>query len=82
MEILTHLWYNYGNIGLNEITENEKRMKASQTPPNHIEDLFKEIREGQEFAKKGGEMIDNNTLVRYGYEVINSTGMFKIKGAK
>ena len=28
LEIPTHLWDYYGNIGLNEITENEKRMKA------------------------------------------------------
>ena len=50
--------------------------------PNPIEDLFKQLREGQEFAKKGGETIDDNTLVRYGYEVINNTGMFESKCAK
>ena len=44
--------------------------------------FFKQIREGQDFAKKGDETVDNNTLVRYGYEVINNLGMFESKCAK
>ena len=51
-------------------------MKEAWAPPSPIEDLYKQLREGQKFAAKGGEPISDQQLIRYGLEIIGETGMF------
>ena len=77
LTILTHLWDNYGEIQSGDMTENEKRMKAPWCPPTPIEDLYKQLREGQVFAAKGGETISEATICRYGLDIIKETGLFE-----
>ena len=73
---MTHLWEQYGEIDESDRTENELRMKAPWMPPSPIEDLFKQLRDGQKFAEKGGDTISDNLPIRYGLEVIGTTGLF------
>ena len=73
---MTHLWKHYGTIEVSDLTANEEAMKADWNPPTPIEDLFKQLREGQKFAKLGNETISDDQLARYAYENINKTGVF------
>ena len=75
-ELLNHLWSTYGEIDETDRTKNEERMKAPWSPPTPVEELFKQLREGQKFAKKGNETIGDELLARYAYENINATGIF------
>jgi hypothetical protein len=75
-ELLEHLWKTYGNIDDLDLTENEARMKAPWNEPTPIEDLFKQLKEGQEFAARGKEIIADTTLTREGYNIILATGLF------
>ena len=76
LEIMNHLWDNFGEIDENDLRQNELRMKAAWNPPTPIQDLFKQMQAGQKFAKKGGENIDDTHLVRLTYGVIEDTGIF------
>ena len=76
LELLTHLWTNYGAIKVSDLRANEARMKAPWNPPTPIEELFNQLHEGQEFAETGGEEITESQLVRYGYDHIFDTGLF------
>ena len=51
-------------------------MKAPWNPPTPIEELFKQLREGQELAEMGGEQITESQLVRYDYDHVFDTGLF------
>jgi len=75
-ELLDHLWSTYGDIDETDRTKNEARMKAPWSPPSPVEELFKQLREGQKFAQKGNETIGDELLARYAYENINATGIF------
>ena len=76
LKLLQHLWENYGEIDEHDRSENERRMKEAWAPPTPIEELYKQLREGQKFAAKGGEPISDQQLIRYGLEIIGETGMF------
>jgi hypothetical protein len=75
-ELLEHLWKTYSNIDDLDLTENEARMKAPWNEPTPIEDLFKQLNKGQEFAAQGKEIIADTTLTREGYNIILATGLF------
>ena len=77
LALLDHLWTEYGTIDGSDLTQNEKRMKAPWNPPAPIENLFKQLKTGQEFAFKGSEVITESVMLRYGYENIEATGLFK-----
>jgi hypothetical protein len=51
-------------------------MTAQWNPPTPIEDLFLQLRDGQEFATDGNETISDSQLLRLCYENINNTGLF------
>ena len=74
--LLEHLWKHYGKITEADLRANEARMKTTWHPPSPIEDLFKQLRDGQKFAKKGGEDITDSMLVRMAYDQIYATGLF------
>ena len=74
--LLDHLWKKYGTIDDTDLTANEARMKTPWNPPAPIEDLFKQLKVGQEFAIKGKEEIPDAIMLRYGYNNIKQTGLF------
>ena len=82
LKILNHLWENFGEIDDGDLRENEVRMKTPWSPPAPIQDLFTQMKTGQDFAKKGGENIDDAQLVRLTYGIIEDTGMFNRELAK
>ena len=51
-------------------------MKTPWSPPSPIETLFDQLDDGQEFAVKGKEIIDDSQLMRWAYDNIKSTGLF------
>jgi hypothetical protein len=59
-----------------DLTTNFTCMTAQWNPPTPIEDLFLQLRDGQEFATDGNETISDSQLLRLCYENINSTGLF------
>ena len=58
-------------------TLNEQRMKAPWSPPTPIEALFDQLDDGQLFASKGNEVIDDSQLMRWAYDNIKATGLFE-----
>jgi hypothetical protein len=74
--IITHLKQTYGQIQLSDKTANYKRMTIPWNPPAPIEQLWKQLQDGQNFAQQGNEPISNETLARLGYENILATGLF------
>ena len=73
--MLKHLWTTYGMIDMNDLTANEARMKQQWAPPTPIEALFKQLKDGQDFATSGNETISDSQLVRFGYDIMSNTGV-------
>jgi len=61
---------------LSDKTANSKKMATPWNPPTPIENLWSQLREGQDFAQEGNEPISDATLARNGYELILATGLF------
>jgi len=76
IQLLNHLWSEYGTITSHDLTINYNKMTAQWNPPTPIEDLFLQLREGQEFATEGSETIDDSQLLRLCYDNVNKTGLF------
>jgi len=51
-------------------------MTAQWNPPTPIEDLFLQLREGQEFTTEGSETINDSQLLHLCYDNVNKTGLF------
>ncbi len=76
IQLLQHLWTEYGSITSQDLTANYTRMTAQWNPPTPIEDLFLQLRDGQEFAAEGNEVISISQLLRLAYDNVNKTGLF------
>ena len=78
LQMMTHLWTNYGTITQDELDANHLRMSAAWHPPTPVEDLFKQLDAGRKFATAGGEPPAINTVIRTGYNIILATGLFEL----
>jgi hypothetical protein len=76
LQLLQHLWNDYGTITSQDLTANYTKMTAQWNPPTPIEDLFLQLRDGQEFATEGNKTISNSQLLRLCYDNVNNTGLF------
>ena len=76
IQLLNHLWNEYGMITSHDLTKNYAKMTAQWSPPTPIEDLFLQLQEGQVFATEGHETIDDSHLLRLCYDNVNNTGLF------
>jgi hypothetical protein len=76
LQLLQHLWNDYGTITSQDLTANYTKMTAQWNPPTPIEDLFLQLRDGQEFATEGKETISDSQLLRLCYDNVNNTGLF------
>jgi len=76
IQLLDHLWTEYGTITSHDLTTNYAKMTAQWNPPTPIEDLFLQLHEGQLFATEGLETIDDSQLLRLCYDNVNKTGLF------
>ena len=73
---MQHIWKTYGKVDDADHTLNEQRVKAPWSPPTPIEALFDQLDDGQLFASKGNEVIDDSQLMRWAYDNIKATGLF------
>jgi hypothetical protein len=76
LQILTHLYTEYGNISLHDMDDNQQRMNADWNPPTPIEDLFSQLDHGVLFALAAGEPIVDRQVARMGYNIVTRTGQF------
>ena len=80
LDLLTHLWEEYGTITSDDLSDNYNKMTAPWHPPTPIENLFGQLKKGQEFAAKGGETFDEPQLMRLALTNILATGLFNDAG--
>ena len=73
LQLLEHLWKNYGKTQENDLSANETMMKTAWHPPTPIEELYKQLRNRQKFAKRGNEEISDSQLIRYAYDNVFNT---------
>jgi len=76
LELLTHLWANYGAIQPHELVENRIRMATPWTFPEPIETLFTQLKNGMEFSVDGGNPVNEVTAMMDGYITIESNPEF------
>ena len=74
--LLAHLWKQYGKIAESDLRANRARMNETWQPPTPIEDLYKQLRDGQKFARTGGEDITDSMLMNMAYDQVHATGIF------
>jgi hypothetical protein len=78
LQLLLHLWHNYGRITQAELDANLLRMAAAWNPPTPIEVLFAQLEDGVRFATAGNDPPSMPTVVRQGYNIIYATGLFDV----
>ena len=76
LELFTRLWKYYGKMETNDLSQNEERMKIQWNPPTPIENLFRQLREGNKFVSTESETVDKLQMIRYGYANIERIGVF------
>ena len=76
LDLLNHLWKTFGTITSKDLTDNWSSMNAQWNPPTPITDLFKQLQDGQIFAKDGKEDITDSQMLRLCYDNVNATGLF------
>ena len=77
LDMLTHLWANYGVITPEEMFLNKRRMAEIWEYPTAIEFLFDQLRVGMEFAEKGGDPVSEQSAMMIGYIAIDANVQFK-----
>jgi hypothetical protein len=78
LQLLTHLWSNYGTITQTELDANQTRMQIPWNPPTPVEALFNQRTEGVAFAAAGNEALSDTQVIRIGYDLISQTGLFEM----
>jgi hypothetical protein len=78
LQLLLHLWHNYGRITQAELDADLMCMATAWNPATPIEALFSQLEDGVRFATAGNDPPSLPTVVRQGYNIIYSTGLFTI----
>jgi hypothetical protein len=78
LQLLVHLWANYGTITQQELDENQTGMQQPWYPPSPNEALFNQLEEGIMFVATWGEALSNTQVIRTGYNLISATGLFEL----
>lgn len=76
LQLLTHLWTNYGVISRKEIEKNLERMNEPWHPTTSIELFFKQYQVASTFADNGLAPIGDSNLVMYAFRNLAKTGVF------
>jgi hypothetical protein len=69
LELLTHLWSEYGTISSAQLDDNKKSMRKAWSPPMSFETLLERLEYGMTFSKAGNDPITVATALRDGYPV-------------
>ncbi len=77
LDIMTHLWENYGTIDADELQQNAFALNTpSWNPTTSIESLFAKIQHHADFATAGGVPISDILLAQAAYTNVESTGLY------
>jgi len=74
LDILNHLYSSYGRIKATDLKTNTESMSTPWDPSNPIENLFKQIEDGQHYANCGHVPFSDQQLVNIGCNLVNDTG--------
>ena len=77
LQLIQHLYTNYGVITQLDLNENENRMKAPYDPAQPIEVLFDQIETAMEYADSAGTPYTDTQTVTTAYLLIFRTGLYK-----
>ena len=74
--ILQHLFNNYGNITPLELEDNDTKMRATWDPNSPFDCLIKQVEDGQDYAKDGGQLYTAEQLLRIAYTLVFKAGLY------
>ena len=77
MQMITHLYTNYGIITAVDIMENEKRMDSPYDPSIAIESYFDQIEDAVEFAEAGKSPFTTSQITTKAFIQMFATGLYK-----
>lgn len=77
LDLLTHLWANYGKIRPADLDHNIQRLNTPWHPPTPVEDLFTQLDSAINFSQDNNDPLGNNYAVRADYNIIQKTGLFE-----
>ena len=77
LDIIQHLYDNYGTLNQVDIDENDKKMSEPYDPTLPIEILFDQIEEGMEVAEAASCPYNTNQIVQKAYLLLLQTGKYK-----
>ena len=77
MDMITHLYFNYGMISAVDIMENEKRMDIPYAPSIAIEAYFEQIESAVKLAEAGNCGFTNTQITTKAFIKLFSTGLYK-----
>ena len=75
LDILTHLHSTYGRIKANDLKSNTEKMTSEWNPTNPIENVFKQIEDGQLYASCGNVPFSDLQLVNMAHNIITDAGI-------
>jgi hypothetical protein len=76
LDLLTHLYDNYGKITAAELASNDSKMRESYDPAMPIEKLFQRINTSAMLAKRAKAGYTEQHIVSTAYNIIFNTGLF------
>ena len=77
LQLIQHLYTNYGVITQLDLNENETKMKTPYDPAQPIEVLYDQIESAMEFADSAGSAYTDTQIVTTAYLLIFRTGLYK-----
>ena len=77
LQMIAHLYHNYGIVTALNIIENEKRMDKPYDPSEAIELYFDQIEEAVEFAEAGHSPFTITQIVTKAFIQMFTTGLYK-----
>ena len=77
LQLLTHLYDNYGQITPMDLDDNERRMKQKYDPNQPIDILFKQIELAVEFAITGNAPFTATQIVNTAFLLLLGTGVYE-----
>ena len=77
MQMITHLYTNYGIITAVDIIENEKRMDTPYDPSIAIKSYFDQIEDAVEFVEAGNSPFSTTQITAKAFIQMIPTGLYK-----
>ena len=75
-DLLVHLFTTYGEIGPDDLEENEKRMKEPYDATDAVEVLFDQIEDAVKFADNAAQLYTDLQVLRVAFNLMLDTGQF------